>query len=155
MELVNSTLVDVSQTPNHALGPIVPLLLALPSQSGEPPLVATMIRHHLRCLMDGHGPAFVLNNSQPVVRALRHALILLDETKSLNTRLVGELVDEIIHQRARPLKEARESNGPIKRAALSKGTRPIGRLEKRLLDLLVKALDDPELKSQWPRLSKL
>jgi hypothetical protein len=148
---------EVVQGASDHLGLVSSLLLILDrsGHSGSPSLVETIVRHHLPLLMDGHGSAFILNNPQALVRALRQSLILLDAIQPESTaRLVSELVEEIKHQRTRPIRDARETtgNGPVKRVATShKCARTIGGPEKRLLDMLVKdLLDDPESKLRWP-----
>ena len=141
---------------DHSAG-MTALLLVLTNQRGDSPLLDTIIRHHLPYLLEGHGIPLILNNPQPLVWTLRQSLILFGDTSPDSaSRLVSELVDEIKYQRARPLKDARETEGAVKRPAMARGSaRTIGSAEKRFLDMLIKTFDDVELKARWPALSQL
>lgn len=158
LELLYPSLDPTIHGSSHSLQGMTALLLVLTSHLGVSPLLETIIHHHLPVLLDGHGASFILNNPQPLVWTAHQSLILLDDTQpELAARLVEELVDEIKYQLARPIKETRETDGPVKRQAMSRGSgRTIGSAEKRFLDMLVKALgDDLESKSRWPVLSQL
>lgn len=156
-KIVAGLTADASQGPSDPLALVSSLLLILAKLPGEPILLVKLIQYHLPHLLAGHGLPSILNNPQSLVRTIRRSLILLDEIDpQLAAEMVTDLVIEIKPRQLRSTNEARETDGPVKRATLDRtARRPGSIMGKTVLDMLIKAFDDAELRSRWPALAKL
>lgn len=154
-ELCNPPNIEMTQGYDDPLVPMAALLLGVTSQR-DGPLIETLLERNLPILLDGHSQMFILNNPQPLVKAIRLSMVLLDViSPGLAKRVADRLVEELLYQRSRPSAEQRDSNGPLKRPATGVRQRPNSGTGKTTVDMLIKALDDEELKVKWSSLSRL